>query len=152
MARYIRGPAKSGRGDRAATAMPSLKVKFMGIGNETWAAAATLAGYYADFQAHARSPEITTRQAGRRDEQPNPWDRRMTTSAITSGDEGGSERYWSWSRAVIAQHTVPEWPPSLPRPNSASRIRADPQTRSSGRALALPSGSDKYDPEKTSRG
>jgi alpha-N-arabinofuranosidase len=157
---YMTADQRSAAGkDRAANGHADpYKVKYLGIGNETWGCGGNMRPeHYADLmKRYARF----TRNYNPAQQAEEVMQRIAVgpTDSDTSYTEGvmkaWSERDWSWSMEGLSLHyySVPEWPPSLPSTDFgeddyalilATTLKMDDIIATHSAIM------DKYDPEKS---
>lgn len=158
---YMTADQRSAAGaERAANGHAEpYKVKFLGIGNETWGCGGNMRPeHYADLlKRYARfTRNYNPAQQGADGDTmqriavgPSDDDTRYTEAVM----KAWSERDWSWSMEGLSLHsyTVPQWPPSLPSTDFgeddyalilAATLKMDQRIATHSAIM------DKYDPEK----
>jgi alpha-N-arabinofuranosidase len=157
---YMTADQRSAAGaDRAANGHAApYKVRFLGIGNETWGCGGNMRPeHYTDLlKRYARfTRNYNAAQQGNEAMQriavgPSDDDTRYTEAVM----KAWSERDWSWSIEGLSLHsyTVPQWPPSLPSTEFGEDDYAlilKTTLEMDGRIARHSAIMDKYDPEKT---
>ena len=157
---YMTADQRSGAGaDRAANGhAPPYKVRFLGIGNETWGCGGNmrpehytdLLKPYARFTRNYNPDQQTGSEVMQRVAVgPSDDDTRYTEAVM----KAWSERDWSWSIEGLSLHsyTVPQWPPSLPSTDFGEDDYAlilQTTLKMDGRIARHAAIMDRYDPKK----
>jgi len=156
---YMTADLRSAAGaERAANGHPEpYKVKYLGIGNESWGCGGNMRPeHYTDLlRPYARfTRNYNAAQTGAETMQriavgPSDNDTRYTEQVM----KAWSERDWSWSIEGLSLHsyTVPQWPPSLPSTQFGEDDYALilKTTLEMDRRIAMHAAiMDKYDPKK----